>query len=153
LPAYMVPTQINFLDELPQTARGKLDIRALPEQPRQPKRAPSLYGGPMAKLEREVAEVFADVLGVARVGVDDDFFALGGNSLLIARVGTRLCKAFGVDLPLHSLFTQPTVGGVTKAIELFQRSGSEGILSARDPAMLITEARLDPAITPEHLPV
>ena len=59
-----------------------------------------------------------EVLGVERVGVNDDFFALGGNSLLIARVGSRLCAAYGVDLPLHSLFTFPTVAGVSNTIEI-----------------------------------
>lgn len=152
LPGYMVPTRFEFLAELPRNASGKLDRAALP-QPSRAQDASTLFEKPMAKAEREIASVFADVLGVEHVGLHDDFFALGGNSLLIARVGARLCEAYQVDLPLHSLFTIPTVAGVSRTIDVFSQSGYAGVLAERDPRTLIDEAELDPSITPENLPL
>ncbi len=152
LPSYMLPQQYVLLDTLPMTDRGKVDRAALPDP------APDLdrgvgYQEPRTKIEREVALAFAEALGIERVGRHQDFFANGGNSLLIARVGSRLSKAYGVDLPLHSLFTTPTVAGVATTIEVYRKEGYQGLLAKRDPQLLVAESRLDPEITPAGLPM
>lgn len=152
LPSYMLPQHYILLDTLPMTDRGKVDRAALPDP------APDLdrgvgYEEPRTKIEREVALAFAEALGIERVGRHQDFFANGGNSLLIARVGSRLSKAYGVDLPLHSLFTTPTVAGVATTIEVYRKEGYQGLLAKRDPQLLVAESRLDPEITPAGLPM
>ncbi|MFE3293880.1 amino acid adenylation domain-containing protein, partial [Rhodococcus sp. NPDC059234] len=78
LPAYMVPSQIMVLDEFPVTSSGKLDRKALPA----PVFAAAEFRAPVSEVERVVASVFGELLGVERVGLDDDFFGLGGNSLI-----------------------------------------------------------------------
>ena len=152
LPAYMVPSRIVAIDEMPQTAHGKLDRAALAHTAQAPTLVPGV-AAPRTKTERETAEAFADALGARQIGLDDDFFELGGNSLQMARIGSRLSTAYGLDLPLHALFTVPTVAGVSTQIERFREEGFAGLLAARDPAaMLDAEAALDPAITPAGLP-
>ncbi|MFI6046871.1 amino acid adenylation domain-containing protein [Nocardia sp. NPDC051321] len=110
LPQHMVPAAVLVLDEFPLTTNGKLDRRALP--------APVLrrntleYEPPRTPLEQRVAGVFAHVLGIPRVGREDNFFDLGGHSLLAAQLILRLKQTFGEDIPLGSLFARPTVAGV-----------------------------------------
>jgi acyl-CoA synthetase (AMP-forming)/AMP-acid ligase II/acyl carrier protein len=109
LPPYMVPSRFVWLDRLPITPNGKLDRRSLTavEATR-----PSLdrpYVPPRTPGEEALADIWREVLGVEQIGVDDDFFALGGHSLLTTRVMSRVRHAFGVVLPLRALFVSPTV--------------------------------------------
>ncbi|MBB5803972.1 amino acid adenylation domain-containing protein/non-ribosomal peptide synthase protein (TIGR01720 family) [Saccharothrix ecbatanensis] len=119
LPDYLVPSAVVVLDELPLSPSGKLDRRALPE--------PDLTGGdfvaPRTEAERAVAEVLADVLGLDRVGATDDFFRLGGDSILSIRVTSRLRAAFGVQLSPRAVFEHPTVSGLAAAILVAAGSG------------------------------
>ncbi len=105
LTAYMVPDIVMVLDELPLTSNGKLDRRALPE----PTVVAREFRAPVTDVEQAVASVFAEVLGVERVGLDDDFFALGGNSLVATRVVARLGEALGTRVLLRTLFDAPIV--------------------------------------------
>ncbi|WP_194819698.1 non-ribosomal peptide synthetase [Nocardia sp. XZ_19_385] len=105
LPPHMVPATVVVLDEVPLTAVGKLDRKALPA----PAFAPRNYREPATAAERTVASVFAEVLGIERAGADDDFFALGGNSLLATRVTARLGEAVHARIPVRLLFSAPTV--------------------------------------------
>ncbi|SEK31290.1 non-ribosomal peptide synthetase [Streptacidiphilus jiangxiensis] len=112
LPAHLVPTLWVPLDALPLTPNGKLDRAALPE--------PSLARevvAPRTDAEALVAEVFAEVLGLAEVGASDDFFALGGHSLLAVKVIARLREATDIELPVRALFDATTVAGVAAALE------------------------------------
>jgi acyl carrier protein len=109
----MLPSAIVTLDTLPRTPSGKVDRLALPD----PAQAvESEYVAPHSPLEETVAAIWADVLGVEKVGVEDDFFALGGHSLLATQVVAQVRSDFAVELPLHSLFTCPTVKSLSAEI-------------------------------------
>ncbi|MEC3919456.1 non-ribosomal peptide synthase/polyketide synthase [Nocardia sp. CDC160] len=111
IPAYMVPAVYLWLDALPLNASGKLDRASLPA----PSAATALRA-PTGPEERLVAEVFASLLGVERVGADDDFFALGGNSLIATQLVARLGQVAGVRLPLRAVFDDATVAGLAARI-------------------------------------
>ncbi|WP_460696726.1 amino acid adenylation domain-containing protein, partial [Nocardia thraciensis] len=113
LPSYMVPGTIVALAAFPLNASGKLDRRALPA----PKYVGREFRAPATPIEEIVAEIFADVLGAERVGADDDFFALGGNSLVATQVAARLGAAVDGRIPVRALFETPTVTALAAAIE------------------------------------
>ncbi|MCP4655911.1 MAG: amino acid adenylation domain-containing protein, partial [bacterium] len=125
LPDYMVPVFVA-LEALPLTANGKVDRRALPapEGPA-PTATPEALCTP---VEEAVAGIWSEVLGVGRIGGDDDFFALGGHSLLAIRVLSRIAAALGVELPRRALFTRPTVAGLAGEIEQ-RRRAEQGLTS------------------------
>ncbi|GAB4587093.1 hypothetical protein Ntsu_49250 [Nocardia sp. IFM 10818] len=112
LPAHMVPAAVVVLDEVPLTAVGKLDRKALPA----PEFATRPYREPETETERTVAGVLAEVLGRERIGADDNFFELGGNSLLATRVTARLGVAIDAQVPVRTLFAAPTVAGLAHEI-------------------------------------
>ncbi|MFI5777057.1 amino acid adenylation domain-containing protein [Nocardia sp. NPDC051570] len=124
LPAYMIPAAIMVLDELPLTPVGKLDRARLPE----PTFAAREFRAPATPVEEIVADVFAALLvpgdedNPGRVGVDDDFFELGGNSLLAAQAAARIGAALGLRVPVQLLFEASTVGALAERVE--RHSGS-----------------------------
>ena len=137
VPAYMVPTAIVVLDALPLRSSGKLDAGALP--------APALAGdtariAPVTPVEHEVAAVFAEVLGRAAgtLSIDDNFFALGGNSLLAAGVVSRLRERFGSELSVRTLFEAPTIRQLADAIVTLELAGTD----AGELARMIAELGL-----------
>ncbi|MGV9712083.1 amino acid adenylation domain-containing protein [Gordonia sp. NPDC003424] len=113
LPAYMVPSAVMVLDTLPVTPSGKLDRARLP----QPQRTVGDFREPSSRLEAEIARIFSDVLGVPRVGADDDFFALGGNSLKSVQVVSELKKALDTDVPIRWMLSSPSPADLAKRIE------------------------------------
>src|SRR5690606_38867278 len=113
LPAYMVPATIVALDEFPLNPSGKLDRKALPE----PVFEMRAFRAPSTPVEEIVAGVFGEVLGLSRVGADDDFFALGGNSLVATQVVARLGAAVGTRIPVRALFETSTVSALAAAID------------------------------------
>ncbi|MFL5539049.1 MAG: phosphopantetheine-binding protein, partial [Longimicrobiaceae bacterium] len=116
LPDYMVPGAFVPLDALPLTPNGKLDRKALPA-PEGSSYAASVYEAPRTEAERKVAAVWAEVLGVERVGAHDRFFDLGGHSLLLVRVQARLREAFGQPVPITHLFRYLTVSALAAALD------------------------------------
>ena len=106
LPDYMVPAEVVFLDALPLSSSGKVNRRALPP-PEAPAAAPSVDGVATGKLEQTIAEIWRDALGVSEVDVHANFFDLGGHSLLLLRVHSRLQAVLARDLSVADLFQVP----------------------------------------------
>jgi amino acid adenylation domain-containing protein len=115
LPEYMVPSAVVSLDALPLMPNGKLDQAALPVP--EEASASADYVAPSSPTEEGIAAIWAEALGVERVGVNDDFFELGGHSLLATQVIARIRSAFGVQLPLHALFTAPRVAELASEVD------------------------------------
>ncbi|WP_460730541.1 non-ribosomal peptide synthetase, partial [Nocardia heshunensis] len=126
LPAYMVPGAIVTLDALPLNTSGKLDRKALPE----PVFAPREFRAPAGKAEIAVAEVFAAVLGVESIGADDDFFALGGNSLMATQLAARIGAALDTRVPVRAVFEASTVAGLAANVEQHTGVGDRKALTA-----------------------
>lgn len=109
LPEYMVPSVFVFLDSLPLTPNGKVDRRALPTPDKSRPDLQQTYVPPGNPVETKLAEIWARLLGLERVGTHDNFFDVGGHSLLGAQMFARLEKEFGRHLPLATLFRAPTI--------------------------------------------
>ncbi|MCD2124706.1 non-ribosomal peptide synthetase [Rhodococcus rhodochrous] len=120
LPSYMVPAAVVVLDEFPLNTSGKLDRKALPAPTFEVRK----FRAPRTPVEEIVAGAFADVLGVDRVGLDDDFFALGGNSLIATQLVARLGSALDVRVPVRALFEASTVEALAAHAE--QHTGATG---------------------------
>ncbi|MBN1866411.1 amino acid adenylation domain-containing protein [Candidatus Sumerlaeota bacterium] len=116
LPDYMIPSGMVYLDSLPLTPNGKVDRRALPAVEQIRRTDLVAYEAPRNETERTIAEAWEEVLQIPKVGIHDNFFELGGHSLLATRVVARLKEAFRIDLPLRSLFDDPTAAGMARSI-------------------------------------
>src|SRR6185503_17458178 len=116
LPSYMVPSALVQLAELPLTPNGKVDRKALAQRDEVSERAEENVL-PRTAVEELLASIWAGVLRVEGVGIEENFFALGGHSLLATQVMSRVREVFGVEVPLRSLFEQPTVAGLAGKIE------------------------------------
>jgi amino acid adenylation domain-containing protein len=112
LPAHLVPAAIAVVDSLPLTPNGKLDRRELARRPVTPLAARPAATAPRTPTEELLAGLWAEVLGLERVGRDESFFDLGGHSLLATRLISRVRKALAMDVPLRVLFEAPTVAGL-----------------------------------------
>ena len=117
LPAYMVPAAVVVLEALPLTVNGKLDTRALPAPEYQDA---DRYRAPASAVEEILAGIYAQVLGLERVGVDDSFFDLGGDSLSAMRVIAAINTSLDAGLAVRTLFEAPTVA------QLAPRIGGDG---------------------------
>ncbi|MGW5223262.1 amino acid adenylation domain-containing protein, partial [Nocardia sp. NPDC004085] len=133
LPAYMVPSIVMTLDEFPLNASGKLDRKALPA----PVFEAAVFRAPTTPVEEIVAATFADVLGLERVGLDDDFFALGGNSLSATQVAARLSAALDTDLGVRELFEASTVVALAARAETKAGAGGRAPLAPQQRPELV----------------
>ncbi|MGI5392237.1 amino acid adenylation domain-containing protein [Streptomyces sp. CA-251251] len=127
LPAYMIPAAFVTLDAIPLTANGKLDRKALPDPDRDT--APASSRAPRTPHEEVLCHLFADILGLERVGIDDSFFDLGGHSLLATRLVSRIRTTLRAELSVKDLFDHPTVSGLAR--ELAVTPGARTALTAR----------------------
>ncbi|GGS58609.1 non-ribosomal peptide synthase/polyketide synthase [Actinokineospora fastidiosa] len=139
LPAHMVPSAFVTLDALPRTANGKLDRRALP--------APEIeqaagHVPPRTEAERVVAEVWSRVLGVPVVGASDNFFALGGDSILSIRVVSGLQDALGVEVSPRAVFTAPTVAALAATLDGEKPAPAIPVGDDDDPPLSFAQQRL-----------
>jgi len=109
LPSYMVPSKFVFLDQLPLTSNGKVDRAALPAASVRRSEMEQAFNAPQTDLERDIARIYQEVLNLDRVGIDDDFFDLGGNSLGLAEVHAQLQTVMGRSFSVAELFVHTTV--------------------------------------------
>ena len=123
LPEYMVPALFLSLDSLPRTPNGKVDRRALPA-PESDGLDGSSYVAPRSVTEELLAGIWADILGLERVGVRDHFFELGGHSLLATQVVSRIRSAFHIDLPLRAAFECPTIADLAATVDRARVEGA-----------------------------
>jgi len=133
LPDYMVPATFVVLPALPLTGSGKIDHRALPEPDwgAAPGQVPV---APRTPTESKLAAIIAELLALpAPVGVNDNFFALGGHSLTATRLMARIRAVYGVDLPIRTLFADPTVAGLAAALAAAGSGGADRPAAARRP--------------------
>ncbi|MDP8934959.1 MAG: amino acid adenylation domain-containing protein, partial [Cyanobacteriota bacterium] len=146
LPEYMIPSAFVVLKALPLTPNGKIDRQALP--------APSIaanftdtFVGPRTPGEEILAGIWSQLLNLKKVGIHDNFFDLGGHSLLITQLLAKVRESFQVELPLRVLFEAPTVAGLAEKIEMQQGGNTAGDRPSNFD--INAEAILDPAIRPE----
>jgi len=133
LPDYLVPAVIVTLQRLPFTANGKLDRDALPEPPAAGADSDPAAGSGrnLTLTERQLSGIWSDLLGIEQPGLQDDFFVLGGHSLIATRVMARVRDVFGSSVPLRALFDHPTIASLAKVIDA---SGKGGALPPRPRA-------------------
>jgi amino acid adenylation domain-containing protein len=125
LPSHMMPSAFVFLDSLPRSPNGKVDRNALP--------APYLTGfeleqyfiAPQTSIEKVLGQIWAELLGLEQIGIHANFFDLGGHSLLATQVMSRLRGEFQVELPLRTLFEQPTIADLALVITEMQAAKAE----------------------------
>ncbi|HXF10630.1 MAG TPA: amino acid adenylation domain-containing protein, partial [Desulfuromonadaceae bacterium] len=112
LPEIMVPSAFVFLDKLPLTPSGKVNRKALPAP--EPPRANGgvRYSAPVSELEQSIAKIWQELLHVEKIGLQDNFFDLGGHSLLVVEAQARLHQVLGYDLPVVKLFQYPTISSL-----------------------------------------
>jgi acyl-CoA synthetase (AMP-forming)/AMP-acid ligase II/acyl carrier protein len=120
LPHYMVPSTFIFLAALPLTPTGKLNRRDLEQRELSPERPSSERTAPATPTEQAVAAIWKEVLGVDEVGAEDDFFELGGNSLLLTRAVARIRRSVQIDVPLGVLFECSTISKLASVIDRTQ---------------------------------
>ncbi|WP_051450522.1 non-ribosomal peptide synthetase [Actinospica robiniae] len=135
LPGYMLPSAIVVLPGLPLTAHRKVDRRALPAP--SAAQSQSSHIEPSTPAEAELCRLFADVLGIARIGIDEDFFAMGGHSLLAMQLTNRIRSAFQTEISIRDLFLGATVEQMAARLQTASAAG----------------ARLKPAVRPDVLPL
>lgn len=131
LPAYMVPSALIWIDSLPLTPNGKIDYQALPPPDGARPELETELVAPASQLEDRIARIWREVLGLSQVGVEDNFFDLGGTSLTLVRVQSVLGQELCVDVPVAKLFQYPAVrslaaylGGTTASDEWLDRARS-----------------------------
>lgn len=117
LPDYMIPTYFIQLEEMPLTQNGKIDRQALPGPEEGRPELSTRFVAPNTPIEAKLAGIWSQTLNVKRVGIQDNFFDLGGASVPAVQVLTRVAQAFGVELPLSSLFEAPTVAELSEQVE------------------------------------
>jgi len=117
LPEYMVPTYFVRLDRLPLTPNGKVDRQALPTFCYENIQAGHEVVGPRTETEKALAAIWRELLVVDEIGINDDFFDLGGQSLVAIKALSRIRDTFAVDLPLGNLFEHPTIAGLAEVID------------------------------------
>jgi amino acid adenylation domain-containing protein len=113
LPGYMIPSAFVVLDAFPLNPNGKVDRRGLPAPDKVRPQMEASYAAPRSQAEKMLADVWAEVLHIEQVGINDNFFDLGGHSLLMSQVHRKLREIFSMDISMITLFQYPTIGSLS----------------------------------------
>ncbi len=116
LPDYMVPAYFIHLEKIPLTSNGKIDRKALPEPAKETIKTGAKYVAPANETEEKIVEIWQAILGIERIGVEDDFFELGGDSILASQCIARMREEFQVDISLRKIFEQPLLKALSKEV-------------------------------------
>jgi amino acid adenylation domain-containing protein len=135
LPRYMIPAAIVVLESLPVTVAGKVDYRALPAPMRESAGRPSTAVGPRNRLEADLAAIWEEVVGVQPIGITDDFFDLGGHSLMAVRVAAKIEERLGRNVPLSAFLRGATIEELARALSDSGKTGASEILVPLTPAI------------------
>ena len=130
LPDFMMPSVYVVLKQLPRTNTGKVDYQALLDLPVSEGRPDKQVELPANETQRQLLSIWSAALGLNRIGMRDNFFALGGHSLLIAQVVSQIRSIMGVDIALRSLFDYPTIETLSEAIDTLQWTKKENTVSS-----------------------
>ncbi|MCG6137829.1 MAG: amino acid adenylation domain-containing protein [Nostoc sp. LLA-1] len=150
LPEYMVPSAFVLLEKLPLTPNGKIDRRALPIPDQTDSNLGTTYIAPRTPVEEQLAKFWVKLLKVKQVGIEDNFFDLGGHSLLLTQLIFQIRQTWKIELPLSSLFAMPTIALLAQSIETAQKTGSSTLtVTQNNQINWQAEAVLDPTIRPE----
>jgi amino acid adenylation domain-containing protein len=122
LPEYLVPSKFVLMQQWPLTPQGKIDRRALPEPEQEGTNSESV--GPRTPVEEILAGIWTEVLRADHISINDDFFARGGHSLLVAQMVSRVRQALHVELPLRSVFESPTIAALADVIESLRHTST-----------------------------
>ena len=152
LPAYMIPGRYALCPSFPTTINGKIDRTALPppDQCRSPEN--DCYQAPRTPLQKELVHLWEEVLGVEPIGIEDDFFALGGSSLLATRVITRLREFTGQTIPVRDFFANPTIVSIAHQIDAARSSQDVSELRGEQEKISARLRRSLPRIEPFYIP-
>jgi hypothetical protein len=153
LPDYMVPSIFQFLEAFPLTPNGKIDRKALPAPDGARPRLDSSYIVPRTALEQSIAQVWQDVLGVEKVGVFDNFFDLGGHSLLLVKAHARLRDVASKKLSILDMFRYPTIDALSKYVSqapVTEQAALNDVRTRADRTRQIAAARQRPRQVVKH---
>lgn len=150
LPGHMVPTRYVLLHRLPKTINGKIDREALPAADTSQTAESDKYAPPRDQLESQLADTWARVLNLPKVGIQDDFFALGGSSLLVTRIVTELTSLYGIELPVRDFFANPTIASCARHLRRLLEL--EPLFVAEDEHKELQRAREQhPVLSPQFI--
>ncbi|WP_421943901.1 amino acid adenylation domain-containing protein [Pedobacter sp.] len=117
LPDYMIPTSFIWLDEFPKTTSGKVDRKSLPQPDYNRPEVKTTYRKPSTTIEKEITNVLLEIFGYNKIGIDDNFFEIGGTSLLAQKTVAELRYQLGYNLPVTKLYQTPTISGIAKFLD------------------------------------
>lgn len=152
LPSYMVPQRYVVLKELPTTLNGKVDRKALPSPDQGLTPGGADYTAPATELQRQLCELWQETLQIKRIGIHDDFFLLGGSSLLVTQVIARLSGMEQIELPVRDFFANPTVASLAQHLLRLQGKEHEGSEETSIRNRRATLPRIEPCFFGPELP-
>ncbi|NHC37938.1 non-ribosomal peptide synthetase [Scytonema millei] len=151
LPEYMMPSAFVLLKQLPLTPNGKVDRQVLPAPDASRPDLADTFVAPRTPVEKSLVEIWAEVLRLERIGINDNFFDLGGHSLLVTQVVSRVRDAFEIELPLRDFFAAPTVADLAVKIaqKLAQETDSELLAQTLAELEQLSEAEIQTLLASE----
>jgi len=131
LPSYMMPSVFQFIPEMPLTQSGKIDRNSLPNLTTLKRNVANKYSEPETSFEQRISEIWSDVLQIDHIGVDDNFFDLGGNSILSVELMARVNTQLNFNIPLVKLFQYPTISDFASFINSSNDNNEQSEIDSR----------------------